>query len=242
LALADCANDEGLCWPGIRSLCRKTGKGERSLQGALLSLEKGGHIFRDERPGKGMIYTVHPQATLPLTPAKSAPRKICAPQKTAQTPAKSAGKPSVTVRDETVVSSKRGSRLSSDWVPSPSDLEFASDKGFARKDALALADEFRDYWLALPGQRGVKLDWSATWRNWVRKAAAMPKAKRAPAFVSDSGFEYRGSLAEIARQAEKRRDNDTYWRAKRAMSDEQEARPAGDLIDKIVRKGLSASA
>lgn len=29
--------------------------------------------------------------------------------------------------------------------------------------------KFHDYWIAQPGQRGVKRDWFATWRNWVRK-------------------------------------------------------------------------
>lgn len=29
-------------------------------------------------------------------------------------------------------------------------------------------DRFRDYWIAQPGQKGVKTDWLATWRNWVR--------------------------------------------------------------------------
>ena len=29
---------------------------------------------------------------------------------------------------------------------------------------------FGDYWRAQPGQKGVKLDWDATWRNWMRKA------------------------------------------------------------------------
>lgn len=28
---------------------------------------------------------------------------------------------------------------------------------------------FRDYWVAQPGQKGCKLDWRATWRNWVRR-------------------------------------------------------------------------
>jgi hypothetical protein len=28
------------------------------------------------------------------------------------------------------------------------------------------AAKFRNYWHAIPGQRGVKLDWNATWRNW----------------------------------------------------------------------------
>jgi|GEM_PF-6003507 len=32
--------------------------------------------------------------------------------------------------------------------------------------------EFKDYWSAVPGQKGVKLDWSATWRNRVRNAHA----------------------------------------------------------------------
>lgn len=30
----------------------------------------------------------------------------------------------------------------------------------------------RDYWIAQPGQRGVKRDWDATWRNWVRNQKA----------------------------------------------------------------------
>jgi len=29
--------------------------------------------------------------------------------------------------------------------------------------------DFRDYWHAAPGQRGVKADWQATWRRWCRK-------------------------------------------------------------------------
>lgn len=32
-------------------------------------------------------------------------------------------------------------------------------------------NEFTDYWKAVPGSRGVKLDWLATWRNWVRRQA-----------------------------------------------------------------------
>jgi hypothetical protein len=28
---------------------------------------------------------------------------------------------------------------------------------------------FVDYWIAQPGQRGVKVDWEATWRNWMRR-------------------------------------------------------------------------
>ena len=31
-------------------------------------------------------------------------------------------------------------------------------------------DKFRDYWASVAGQRGTKLDWPATWRNWIRRA------------------------------------------------------------------------
>jgi hypothetical protein len=33
-------------------------------------------------------------------------------------------------------------------------------------------DQFKDYWIAQAGQKGVKLDWFATWRNWVRTTHA----------------------------------------------------------------------
>jgi len=36
--------------------------------------------------------------------------------------------------------------------------------------------QFKDYWSSVPGSKGTKLDWFATWRNWVRnqKKAAAP--------------------------------------------------------------------
>lgn len=39
---------------------------------------------------------------------------------------------------------------------------------------------FYDYWLAQPGQKGVKLDWLATWRNWCRKSVDDGRNGRGP--------------------------------------------------------------
>jgi len=36
-------------------------------------------------------------------------------------------------------------------------------------DADAVYGAFSDYWISKPGQYGLKLDWMATWRNWLRK-------------------------------------------------------------------------
>jgi hypothetical protein len=32
-------------------------------------------------------------------------------------------------------------------------------------------DKFTDYWRAKAGKDGCKLDWNATWRNWIRRTA-----------------------------------------------------------------------
>jgi hypothetical protein len=64
----------------------------------------------------------------------------------------------------------RGSRLSGDWSPSPTEIAYATQEyGFTEREAGRMADNFRDFWIAVPGQKGVKLDWSATWRRWVRE-------------------------------------------------------------------------
>ena len=34
---------------------------------------------------------------------------------------------------------------------------------------MEVAAKFRDHWISQPGQRGVKVDWLATWRNWCRE-------------------------------------------------------------------------
>lgn len=61
LALADCANDDGVCWPGINHLVRKCSVGERTVQRAIKELAAAGHITRQEVPGKGCRYAVHPK-------------------------------------------------------------------------------------------------------------------------------------------------------------------------------------
>ncbi len=97
LALADCANDEGHCWPSMASLKKKCSKGERTIQGVIKALVDEGHITRDEVIGKGCNYWVHPRrdcAPQRLRPAKSAP-----PQGTTQTPAAAADKPSRTINN-----------------------------------------------------------------------------------------------------------------------------------------------
>lgn len=61
----------------------------------------------------------------------------------------------------------RGSRLPTDWQPSEQEIEFCQTER-PDLDCKSVADQFRDYWHGVAGTKGCKLDWSATWRNWVR--------------------------------------------------------------------------
>ena len=77
----------------------------------------------------------------------------------------------ITNNQEPVNKAPRGSRLPKDWVP---DTELAEWSKAERTDLdlRKVLMEFRDYWTSVAGQKGVKLDWDATWRNWVRNQKA----------------------------------------------------------------------
>ena len=66
---------------------------------------------------------------------------------------------------------ERGTRLPAGWTPGPEQQAFAESLGIRNGVAAAELEKFRDYWAAQPGQRGVKTDWTATWRNWLRRVA-----------------------------------------------------------------------
>jgi hypothetical protein len=65
----------------------------------------------------------------------------------------------------------RGARIASDWTPSDAERSFAKQEGFSDWEIQREAQKFRDYWMACAGSKGVKLDWSATWRQWIRSGA-----------------------------------------------------------------------
>jgi uncharacterized protein YdaU (DUF1376 family) len=67
---------------------------------------------------------------------------------------------------------KKGSRLSQDWFLTKSLGDWATLER-PDLDVRQVAEQFKDYWIAQPGQKGVKLDWDATWRNWVRNTKAV---------------------------------------------------------------------
>ena len=65
------------------------------------------------------------------------------------------------------IASTRGTRLPTDWKLSEEQNQFCKQER-PDLDPIKVSDGFRDYWIAVAGTKGVKKDWDATWRNWVR--------------------------------------------------------------------------
>jgi hypothetical protein len=91
-------------------------------------------------------------------------------------------------REEEPKGSRRATRLPTDWVPGDSGFAFAQQNGLANGRAQAELEKFRDWWAAQPGQKGVKLDWQATWRTWVRKATETQRGQRVTGDGNESIF------------------------------------------------------
>ena len=85
-------------------------------------------------------------------------------QKAPQTPDTSNQSPKKTGRE-------RATRLPSDFTPADDWFAFCKSER-PDLDPKKTFEKFRDYWTAKAGKDGAKLDWLATWRNWVREERA----------------------------------------------------------------------
>lgn len=193
LMLANYADDRGKAWPSNATLARDTGMTRktvitslkalverglltihsRSIDGANLSnlyvLNMALDAVGDEDGGvtdtpvvpdgdEGIVEQLHhPSVTVTHKPIIE---PIKEEREVAPLPPKKASE------------GKIGSRLPPDWEPSQEDKDFAMEH---RVPWNSEAAKFRDYWSAQPGAKGRKLDWTATWRNWIRRAAEKRK-------------------------------------------------------------------
>lgn len=179
LALADCANDEGLCWPSMATLASKCSKSDRTVQASIKALVAAGHLSREEVPGKGCRYIVHPTPEAVSPPKPLRPEKSSPPKRTTPTPEAASDKPSRTITStmaspssRTRASKLKPFRLPEDWKPSRFADGTVAREVFDRRGqewARAALEAFRN-WAANAADRdgaGRKSDWQAAWANWV---------------------------------------------------------------------------
>ncbi|WP_303678300.1 helix-turn-helix domain-containing protein [Ralstonia mannitolilytica] len=104
ISLADNANDQGVCWPSIPTICKRTCFSERAVRDAIKWLEEAHALRADRSTGRSTSYTVtpgdydeavsHPGSTCRGTPAGDATPANGAPrQEMPGTPAGGAAPP-----------------------------------------------------------------------------------------------------------------------------------------------------
>lgn len=188
LSLANYANKEDRCWPRQDSIAEETELSSRTVWAALKSLADKGVIQREARKRSDGtrttdVFTLNMDGD-PVAIASNSSRNPCEVQSqplrkpvatvATLTTFEPSIEPSIDEPLEAALAAapphrppKRGTRLPEDWQPNPDDIAFAQPHLTGHEIANEAA-RFRDYWIAKAGAGGVKLDWSAVWRNWIR--------------------------------------------------------------------------
>jgi hypothetical protein len=88
----------------------------------------------------------------------------------------------------------RATRLSTDFELPEDWIEFCKSER-PDLDAQKTFAEFKDHWIAQAGAKGVKSDWTANWRNWVRRTFAKNQTSQ---YTKETGT---SALAELFMKA-----------------------------------------
>jgi len=179
LALADCANDEGHCWPSIATIARKSGVSERSVQRAIRHAEMVKLIKRDEVIGRGCNYRFLPrQAVTPdnVSPATNeTPTPDTVSPKPSGTTIPKKDKPSLGKRPRKQAPEVE---LPDDWQPQPFGTETqcrAIEDGWPPGERIIQLEHFR----AHHTRNGDRFrDWQAAWRTWVLNSRKFRNGKQ----------------------------------------------------------------
>jgi hypothetical protein len=239
LALADWANDEGLCWPSIDTLAKKCSKSERTIQACIRSLCSKGHLTQKRGTHKTPDYIVHPIVRFAdprsgctpqsLHPAAAAPdpRSPCTPTPAAAAP-------------NTSKKPKEPSKGRAAYPPPPG----VSDDSWSdylklreRKKAPMSATAYKrlcSKLAELEAHDPNEIVATSVERGWTGFFEPRGDAKPAKQYVSASGYVYRGDPDQVQREARRRGDNDTYWQV------EVDRKSGAQSIGEIARRVANA--
>lgn len=170
LAYANCSNEEtGFAYPSIQWLCEFSGLNRKTVIQSVQRLEDAGHLKdTGRRVGAtkqvkvytveiGEIKTVPKSGSLnsPTFSGKESQKRDTEPVREPHSPIGELNK-----------RARATKRCPDDWRPDPSDFQVAVDEGLMPGETERALAKFRDHTFAT-----ARSDWSATFRNWIRKAA-----------------------------------------------------------------------
>lgn len=82
-----------------------------------------------------------------------------------------------TTEKETSLPRKRGTRIPDDFTVTPEMTAWAKER-VPQLQGANETEKFINYWRAATGRTATKLDWVATWRNWMLNAAERTNGRR----------------------------------------------------------------
>lgn len=178
ISLADNASDEGVCWPSIKTICKRTCLSERSVQRAINWLEEQGVLIRDLRYKRSTVYEFDLNKLDNFNPVTVSPDMLTGDTLTPSAPSECRSNP-VTVTPRTVIepsiepslkNNKRGTRLPDDFVMPDEWVSIGKEirPDLADQQVVKIANSFIDYWQASSSKTAIKRNWLAAWRYWLR--------------------------------------------------------------------------
>ena len=192
LSLADRADEHHEAYPSIVRLCRDTELDRKTVLVNIAYLVETGVIVARKTPGCVTHYRLIGVDDRHSSPSAPVPKTVPVPKtgrdqsqkrdgtspkigtRTYQEPIKNQRERENTANE--VAKNARGARLSLTHLPD--DWRDWSRQQRPDLDPDTTWHIFRDHWTAMPGAKGCKADWLATWRNWVRRESQPSGAAR----------------------------------------------------------------
>lgn len=163
LMLANHANGySGQCNPSHKRLAEECCMGISTLKGHIQALQDAGFLKVVNRFNNNSYVANQYELQLPLS------QNLTYPQSESDLPLARIGLQKQEVKQEReTVEAKRATRLPQELELPQEWITFCLQE---RKDLdpVKVFAGFKDFWLAKAGKDACKLDWFATWRNWVR--------------------------------------------------------------------------
>jgi predicted transcriptional regulator len=178
------------CFPSIQYIADRTGLNRDTVSTSLQRLEREGLIGIERRYNeRGQTSSMYTIITVPYAEKSGMAIKRDA-EKSDSPPSEKLGtnqinvnqsvsnetlsatqtkKPAKQEKPKTTPKATKGTRIPDSFQITDELRKWAIAEGATAVQVERETAKFVDYWSAVPGARGVKLDWIATWRNWIRR-------------------------------------------------------------------------
>jgi hypothetical protein len=162
IGIANHLGDQG-AWPSISTLARYANASERSVKRDIQELMNLGELQVDlqSAPMNGQYKT----NLYWITIDSGVTAQVSRGDNSGKSGVTPVGTQNININHKET--KRTATRIPEDFWPSKELLEWQAEH-FEEVDWKLETHKFVDYWSSVSGSKGMKTDWQATWRNWIR--------------------------------------------------------------------------